>query len=344
MKTIVRYAFVLMPFLIGCKKGNPVLTADANEVFWLSNEGADMPVWVKGNTASHVMILFLHGGPGDGAYSLANFQTSQLWTNYSFAYWDQRDAGSSAGNSNYSNMNLKQMIEDLAKLVEVIHSRYGNGMEVFLMGHSFGALLGCGYLTENNNQNNIQGWIEVDGAHDYPQADRREREMLIDTGTVQIQKGLHVSQWQTIVDYCRKHPVRSSVNIGRQTDEYADDAEGYVISNQKESSIDFFSPSSLVSLGTNLYKLYYTSAGQTFLKSLMKASYSNQLDVITVPSLLIWGQYDFTVPMSCGTDALSKLGSTNKTMVVIPEAGHKPFNDNPDLFAKSVKDFIEKVK
>lgn len=330
--------------VISCKKESVQLSTNTNEVFWLSNAGADMPVWVKGNTASHVMILFLHGGPGDGSYRFVGFQTNQLWKNYSFAYWDQRDAGAAAGNSNYVNLNLPQMIDDLKKLVELIHHRYGNDMEIFLMGHSFGGLLGCGYLVANNNQANIKGWIEVDGAHDYPQADRLERKMLIDTGMVEIQKGNHVPEWKTIVDYCKTHPVRNSVSVGAQTDSYAAEAENYVNINHTTTAVPLFSPSSPVSFGINLFKLYDTNAGKNFLQSLLQASYTDQLYKITIPSLLIWGQYDFTVPMGCGYDALSKLGSSYKQLVLMPHSGHTPMDGDPDLFAQTVSKFIEAVR
>lgn len=344
MKRIFIFILGTIFFFSSCEKETVHLNTNANEVFWLSNAGADMPVWVKGNTASHVMILFLHGGPGDGSYRFVGFQTNQLWKNYSFAYWDQRDAGAAAGNSNYSNLNLPQMIEDLQKLVAVIHYRYGNDMEIFLMGHSFGGLLGCGYLVQNDNQSNIKGWIEVDGAHDYPLADKLERKMLIDTGNSEIAKGHYVSQWKNIVNYCRKHPVRSSVTIGRRTDDFAKEAENYVNINHTKTALDLFSVSSPVTLGTNLYKLYFTAAGNDFLKQIIVASYTGQLNKITIPSLLIWGQYDFSVPVGCGYDALNKLGSSYKKLVLMPHSGHTPMDSDPDLFAKTVSDFIEAVK
>ena len=344
MTRIFVFILVTMFCFSSCKKETVHLNTNANEVFWLSNAGADMPVWVKGNTSSHIMILFLHGGPGDGSYRFVGFQTNQLWKNYSFAYWDQRDAGAATGNGNYSNLNLPQMIEDLQKLVTVIHYRYGNDMEIFLMGHSFGGLLGCGYLVQNDNQSNIKGWIEVDGAHDYPLADKLERRMLIDTGNSEIGKGHYISQWNNIVNYCRKNPVRSSVTIGRSTDDLAAEAENYVNINHTQTSVDLFSVSSPVTLGTNLYKLYFTAAGNDFLKQIIVASYTDQLNKITIPSLLIWGQYDFTVPMGCGYDALNKLGSSYKKIVLMPHSGHTPMDGDPDLFAKTVSDFIEAVK
>lgn len=344
MKQYFFLIIIAAVLMCSCKKEAVQLSVNTNDLFWLSNAGADMPVWVKGNTASHVMILFLHGGPGSGSYQFVGFQTDQLWKNYSFAYWDQRDAGAAAGNSNYDNLNLNQMIDDLKKLVELIKYRYGNDMEIFLMGHSFGGLLGSGYLVQSNNQNNIKGWIEVDGAHDYPEADRLERRMLIDTGTLEIQKGNHVSQWETIVNYCKVHPIRNSVSVGMQTDNYASDAEDYVNINHTQTAVKLFSVSSPASLGANLFKLDYTEAGQKFLKTLLTASYTDQLNTITIPALLIWGQYDFTVPMGCGYDALSKLGSSYKHLVLMPHSGHVPMNGDPDLFAQAVSQFIEAVR
>ena len=44
------------------------LSTNVNEIFWVTNNGADMPVRVMGNTASKVIILIVHGGPGDGYY------------------------------------------------------------------------------------------------------------------------------------------------------------------------------------------------------------------------------------------------------------------------------------
>jgi pimeloyl-ACP methyl ester carboxylesterase len=344
MKRIFIFISAAVLLFSGCKKEAVHLNTNTNEVFWLNNAGADMPVWVTGNTASHVMILFLHGGPGDGSYRFAGFQTNQLWKNYSFAYWDQRDAGSAAGNNNYSHLNLAQMIEDLQKLVTVIHYRYGNDMEIFLMGYSFGGLLGAGYLVQNDNQLNIKGWIEVDGAHDYPLADKLERHMLIDTGNSEIAKGNYVPQWKDIVNYCRKHPVRSSVPIGRKTDDLASQAEDYVNINHTKTAVDLFSVSSPVTFGTNLYKLYFTDAGKDFLQEIIQTSYSNQLSKIKIPSLLIWGQYDFSVPMGVGYDALTRLSSSYKKLVLMPHSGHTPINGDPDLFAETVSNFIEAVK
>lgn len=334
----------MLAILNSCKKESVRLSNNANDIFWLSNAGADMPIWVKGNTASKIMILFIHGGPGDDSYSFTGFETDQFWKKYSFAYWDQRDAGAAAGNNNYANLSLEQMIVDLQKLVIVLKYRYGSDMEIFLMGHSFGGLLGSGYLVNGNNQENIKGWIEVDGAHDYPESNTLERQMLIDTGTSEIVKRNYVPQWTTIVNYCNTHPANKSLDIDLKTDNYAAEAENYVNINHTNPGINYFSVSSPLSLGINYYHLYYTDAGRKFLQSLEPLSYTDQLYKITIPSLLIWGKYDFTVPLGSGTHALANLGSVYKHLVIMPHSGHIPMNGDPDLFEETVSEFIEAVR
>src|SRR5579875_1202194 len=135
---IVLIIALLVIWLTGCKKEAVQLSTRADDVFWVTNAGADMPVWVKGNTASKIFIFILHGGPGDGSYSYSGVETARLQQSYAVAFWDQRDAGASAGNANLGKLSLSQMVNDLENVLKVLKYRYGNDIEVFLYSHSFG--------------------------------------------------------------------------------------------------------------------------------------------------------------------------------------------------------------
>ena len=65
-------------FYAGCKKGFDGLSANADDIFWVRNNGADMPVRVEGNTLSKIVVLIVHGGPGDGSLNYADYQTAEL--------------------------------------------------------------------------------------------------------------------------------------------------------------------------------------------------------------------------------------------------------------------------
>jgi pimeloyl-ACP methyl ester carboxylesterase len=109
-----------------------------------------------------------------------------------------------AGNNNLDKLNLPQMIDDLGAVVKVLKLRY-EGADIYLCAHSFGGLLAAGYLVKDSNQNQIRGWIDIDGAHNYPLCDTSSRKMLIDTARSEINKRNYISQWQSILNYCNAH-------------------------------------------------------------------------------------------------------------------------------------------
>ena len=89
---IVIAIFLLGSLLTGCKKEFAGLSGNADEILWVRNNGADMPVRVKGNTLSKIIILIMHGGPGDGSFDYADYKTARLREMYGVAFWDQRNA------------------------------------------------------------------------------------------------------------------------------------------------------------------------------------------------------------------------------------------------------------
>ena len=343
MKCICANIFVLLLclFLMGCKKEFAGLSENANEIVWVTNNGADMPVRIEGNTSSHIVILFVHGGPGDGSYTYADYKTARLRGKYAVAFWDQRNAGSAAGNNNLDKLNLPQMIDDLGAVVKVLKLRY-EGADIYLYAHSFGGLLAAGYLVKDSNQDQIRGWIDIDGAHNYPLCDTSSRKMLIDTGRSEINKGNYISQWQSILNYCNAHDPLSSYAISSQIETYAHAAEQYMGIKQNNSIFSIAEdPSALL---TNYYNLYNTSAGNNFLESLESANYSDQLHKIKIPSLLLWGQYDFVVPSNVGQDALANLASSYKKLILFSHSGHHPMETETDAVEDEIINFIETFK
>jgi pimeloyl-ACP methyl ester carboxylesterase len=326
-----------------CKKQEVSLSNNADDIFWVSNNGADMPVWVQGNTSSKVIILLIHGGPGEGSYNYNDYETQRLKEKYGLAFWDQRNSGASSGNNNFKQLTFPQMLTDLKAVVKVLKYRY-QGASIFLYAHSFGALVAAGYLVDGQNQNDLKAWIEVDGAHNYPLCNSDSKKALIDTGTSEIAKGRNVAKWQEIVNYCKTHNSRKSFNASSQIEVYAHDAESYMGITASTVGTNIFSPEDPFSLLVNYYKLYYTADGDNFIESLQNINYSNQMGKIKIPSLLLWGKYDFTVPPSLGEDAQKHLGSEYKQLIVYPHSGHRPMQGDTDAMEDDIISFVERFK
>ena len=336
------YAILLMCCFSNCKKDTVIYSNRASDLFWISNNGADMPVWVKGNTNSNVVILVIHGGPGEGAYNFSGTETMELQKKYAVAFWDQRNAGASSGTNNLSHLSLPSMVNDMDVVIKTLHYRYHN-ISLFILAHSFGGLLAPAYLTKDSNQQQVKGYIDMDGAHNYPLCNSLSRQMLIDTGTNQIGKGINVDQWTEIVNYTTANDPLTSYDISSKTEQYAHSAEG-LMGVKKNNSTFIFVPEDPMSNLSNYFILDYSTIGIDFQKSLEHANFSNELNNLKTPTLLLWGQDDFTVPVGVANDAISHLSSSYKKLVLFPHSGHRPIQTEPENVQAEISNFIELFK
>ena len=105
-----------------------------------------MPVWVKGNFDSEVIIVTVHGGPGDSGmeqHIATGFK--MLEEDYLMVYWDQRYSGMTQGHADKETQTPDQFIEDTEKVVQLVQSKYP-GRKLYMLGHSWGGQLAAGYL------------------------------------------------------------------------------------------------------------------------------------------------------------------------------------------------------
>jgi proline iminopeptidase len=328
--------------LSSCNKKDVVYSDHANDLFWISNNGADMPVWVKGNTNSNVILLIIHGGPGDGAYDFSGAETQELQKKYAIAFWDQRDAGASAGTNNLNQLNLPSMVNDMEAVMKTLHYRYNNA-SLFILAHSFGGLLASACLTKDSNQQLVKGFIDMDGAHNYPLCNSLSRQMLIDTGSSQIGKGVDINRWNEIVNYATANDPLTSYDVSVRLEQYAHSAEALMgVKNNNSTAI--FTPEDPLSNLSNYYIQYFSTPGINFQKSLEHSNYSNELNNLKTPALLLWGQYDFTVPVGLANDALTHLSSTYKKLVLFQHSGHRPIQTEPENVQLEIAAFVEQFR
>ena len=180
MKKVIPFLLIVVLITFSCQKDDYSLVSDA---FRVRNGNADMPVYVHGNNSEYIYIIFIHGGPGDSGYAnRAGKAATELENKYVMVYWDQRGQGMSEGKYDSEDITIDIMAEDLHALILVLKSKYGDDCNFFLLGHSWGGTLGTAYLLKNDYQNEITGWIEVDGSHDFPKINIETIKMFLDIG------------------------------------------------------------------------------------------------------------------------------------------------------------------
>jgi pimeloyl-ACP methyl ester carboxylesterase len=346
MKNIIKSSCIaLICLILSCNK--ETLGLNVKDHFFLENDGAVMPIFVNGNTQSKVFVIYLHGGPGSSsleAYQNESSPFTQLQSDYAVVNWEQRCSGASQGNC--SNLTISQYVKDLEKVIILLKNRYANDITIFLLGHSWGGSLGIKYLTTNNNQSNIKGWIEVGGGHDVPRIVTLEREMVNEIGNRQRNQGKNVSEWESNITKA------NSLNLDNMEDLFemnriAVNSERLM---QKADSVNSKIGSSYLNdyfFGPIDFQASNINSNQTFdaIKSeLAVLSLSNNISQITIPTLMIWGKYDFRVPPKFAQESLLAYGSTKKELVVFERSAHFVQWNEPKIFYEKVRNFIEQNK
>jgi pimeloyl-ACP methyl ester carboxylesterase len=334
----------LLDFLLSlsaCEKHEYYTEGD---YFFLRNKGADMPIWVRGNKASKVFILLLHGGPGGSTSHgyIANKAFQELEKQYAVVYWDQRASGISQGNPDPATITIPQFVEDLDKVVELIKAKYSNP-NLFLMGHSWGGGLGTTYLLDKGQQSKISAWIDIDGSHNEALAGKLSEVYVTDYAKKSIGKGEDVGFWQKAIKWYESNDVTHenySIHaylIGK--------ARGYVYNSANDpfavlpiGDYIFHSPISVSDFFNNVYTAKRLSVANLDL--------TPQMHHITIPSLFLWGQHDGNLPVPLAQNAYDYIGTqtTDKSIVIFEDSAHSPMFEEPEKFAQAVITFIEKYR
>lgn len=330
-----------------CHKEEITIGTQVSDLFYLNNQGAKMPVLVEGNTASKVILIFVHGGPGGTGIGFNNDEAISriVEAKFAVAYHDQRAAGNSQG-STTQKLAVEQYIDDLQKLILVLRKRYGSDNKIFILSHSWGGLVAAGFLTAGTNQQSVSGWINLAGAHNYLLNDQLTREYLLAFGKEQMAKNIHTKEWTPIVEYAETHVPNYDFAIAKQLNTYGSAVEAYIDDIHQEGG-------GLSNLFLTKKKAFYpfwmlSNAGASYLlnlpKDLMYASYSDKLSVINTPVLNITGKYDFTVPKGLAEEVMQKAASAKKKLVILPHSGHILMNNEPEPLWNEVVSFVEENK
>lgn len=323
------------------------------EVFWVENTGAQMPVWVEGNTASNNFILILHGGPaGSGAtgYNLNDAFSVPLEERFAVAYWDQRGSGTAKGNYTSSSLNLEQFVEDLDKVVDVMKYRYGQDINLYLLGNSWGGFLGNAYLIDETRQAKIAGWIAVDGQHDFEQGLEYAVEQMTNIAEEQISQGNDVDYWNNrlmdIQNANIKNPSPSDhsyLNRLAYRMEYKLENTGVLTRGfqlEQGEGFDYFFLSPYNPITSNINS---NQTNSIMWNQITPMSLTNDLHRISLPSLILWGKYDMVTPTQLGIDQyhLISTSDSEKELVILETSGHQALKHQPSKVVSHIISFID---
>ncbi len=322
---------------------------NANDHFFLKVDKSVMPVFVKGNTKSKVFLIYLHDGPGYtslDAYQEKDSPLTDLEEDFAVVYWDQRCAGTSQGTFDYKQLELNQYTADLEKLIILLKNQYANDISIFLLGHGWGGALGVQFLVKGENQQGIKGWVDIAGSHSTQDMMISGKALILETGNKKIAKEKDVDKWKEIVEEVSSIEIKSGDNY-LDFKELTEDCEKLM-----RESDDIDSPISTIGFGDYFFSpldvhAIHLNRGRSLsaLKDdLVKLNLSEELGDITIPTLMIGGEYDFLVPPLYMNGIVGLYGGENIRLEIIERAGHFVQWHQPDKFYELVYGFVEENK
>ncbi|HEX2921638.1 MAG TPA: alpha/beta hydrolase [Bacteroidales bacterium] len=104
--------------------------------------GLKQKILIKSNDLNNPVLLWLHGGPGTSEMFITHHCMNSLVNYFTIVHWDQRGTALSYNDKIRStDISFDKILDDAARLTEVLRKKY-NQKKIFLIGHSFGSVLG----------------------------------------------------------------------------------------------------------------------------------------------------------------------------------------------------------
>jgi proline iminopeptidase len=307
--------------------------------FWLKNNNAKMPVAVRGNVQSNMLIVFLHGGPGGTALKKIGTRAfNKLEEDFGVVYWDQRGADKANGGIKKHYMNTYQFVEDLDKLIDQIQILYPSS-SLFLMGHCWGGALATAYLADEQRQKKIAGWIMVGGAYNNPRGDSLSMVWVKAHAQKMIAEGKDSPYWKKAMKWYAKNPFFSSAQLRHYT--FVRKAHGYqLVKGDSLGPFPCYTQKDMLK-APNRYIGYYLNYYRTLLRFIISdIDLSGDLYKIKIPTLILWGLEDGLVPVTLGQESFDLMGAEDKFLILYEGVAHTVYYEHPVPFARDVGRFI----
>jgi len=316
----MRAAVLVLVFLsLSIINGPAALHAhqDPEQAGYIAVEGGK--IWYRMNGMEHLgkkaALIVLHGGPGGTHRS--NMPLVELADERPVILYDQLDTGNSLRTNNPKNWTVSRFLSEIDSIRAAL-----NVKEVIVLGHSWGGTLAAEYAIKrpeglkavilSSPLIDTRRWIndaDIWRSQLPPKVEERLRHHEAE-GTTNSAEYRAAEQVFLSRHMCRKNPCPG---------------EGF-----RADGPDW---------NPKLYEYMWGPTEFHATGTLRNYNISGKLPLITVPSLVICGEYDEAAPRSC--NYFGSLMQNSQTFIV-PNAGHATMAENKDLYLQTVRDFIQK--
>jgi pimeloyl-ACP methyl ester carboxylesterase len=334
--TVICLALVLIVITFS----NSVYTMDMDNAiddeFFVKSGGEELYIKVRGQNLNNPVLLFLHGGPGEltGPLNFQVYAGPELEKHFIVGYLHQRNTCKSPSVP-AGTLTVDQFVKDVHNVVEFLREKFHKD-KIFLLGHSFGGILGYMYLLEYEDNNNIEKFVSAGGAF----------------SAVSLEE----NGYKTALELAKKTNNQKALErlntLGLPP--YETFQEGMVwrmlivamLNEMNEGITKNFQMSKVMTMtGTEKidpeWQKKMMAIANAMWSELQTIDIEDEVIKIRIPILIITGAKDIMVPFTLMEKGYKNLGG-EKEYFILEERNHNMFIDEPDLFVSKVIEFFQK--
>lgn len=254
-----------------------------------------------------IPLVALNGGPGRSHQALLNAPVwHELAQERPVVFYDQRGTGRSSKLEAGASCTLENQLLDLEMLYTHLEAD-----QIDLLGHSWGGFLAMAYTAR------------------YPQ--RVRRLILVGSSAPRIQDTLMLAKeiFPEIAE--RREQLKDAWRLG--------DEEAFQEAERLYRSLCFYSSKKRDEfLATTGRSIMHFDVARALNADLQRVDLTPALPNFTQPTLVITGRFDLIVAPSVAY-AIHK-AIPDSQFVVFEQSGHRPFFEEPEAFAQTVRQFL----
>ncbi len=316
------------PFINPKPAGGKVQGIDSLEKIKIG--GVDQWIYITGKDASNPILLFLHGGPGYAMLPFLHENNRELEKHFTVVNWDQRGAGLSYSSKiPEESMTLKQFVSDTHELTSYLKDRFKQE-KIYLMGHSFGTVLGMEVI--NMYPADYNSFVSIGQVVSFSENEKLCYDFAL----------------KSAIEANNKRAVKELTKIGRpdENGNYKNDS-GYDITMEW---LEYFGGSIYGEESSEVLEDYILSLpiykdahnkverGWSFSnllfedKEVLSLDFKNTIKNVKVPVYFLSGTHDYETPFELIEEYFNIIKAPYKEMVWFENSAHFPFYEESQKF------------
>ncbi len=341
MKKIL-FLFAAVISFTCCQGTTPAIRDDTGQVVEgsiaileeIELDGIRQTICIRGESGDNPVLLVLHGGPGSSEMFLVNRYNCELEKEFIVVNWDQRGSGKSYHSGiPEETMNVRQFLSDTEELVAYLKEKFSK-KKIFLLGHSWGTLLGVLYASENPDS--LYAYIGVGQISDMAESERLSWQFVLSESRRENRKG-YLKELESMTGPA---PYWDPENCPDWFDRLARQREILLKlggSVYGRTNYNEWINAALKSKEYNLTDIINYFRGEIFSvrqmwAEVMTYNLMKQVDRLEVPVYLMSGRYDHQVSSVLSYRYYENLSAPFKKFIWFDFSGHSPLFEEPDKF------------